>query len=323
MIDPYDSGAPGRLYASVMARSAVRLAFSRYRLLLASVSAVLVPTAVIGGVAFGVWRPSGTASTRISASEGIGLVVLVLGSLLAQAAGVYAAIGSAEGGETTWRQSASVALHRWGACLSTGVLVMLGIGIGVFCFIIPGLVVFVAWFVAMPSVVIEGRSPGSALGRSWQLTRGHRLSILGAFVLVELLSLLAFIPLNLIVNVIFSGTSASVAQEVAGYIVQILLTPLQVALVAVVYLGLRGIYEQVTPAEILLEAGLKVPDASPTFAEPPYPATPWSTDVPVTETPPPGNPPEEGRGSSWQLSPKPPEPRPQRRASDGEPPPTE
>jgi hypothetical protein len=44
------------------------------------------------------------------------------------------------------------------------------------------------WFVAMPSCVVERRRPFSSLGRSIDLTRGHRWKILGMIVLLFLVA---------------------------------------------------------------------------------------------------------------------------------------
>jgi len=48
----------------------------------------------------------------------------------------------------------------------------------------PGLIVFTMWFVATPACVVERLGPFRSMGRSRQLTKGHRWKIFGTIVLI-------------------------------------------------------------------------------------------------------------------------------------------
>jgi hypothetical protein len=57
------------------------------------------------------------------------------------------------------------------AVFVAGFIAVVGVGVGLFLLIIPGLVVMTFCAVIVPAIVIEGRSAGESLGRSFDLTR--------------------------------------------------------------------------------------------------------------------------------------------------------
>lgn len=77
---------------------------------------------------------------------------------------------------TTWR--------RAGALLGVSVLTGVGIALGLFLFVAPGLVLFTQWSLAVPAVMIEGRSPRDAMRRSRELVHGHGWQVFAVFAAV-------------------------------------------------------------------------------------------------------------------------------------------
>jgi glycerophosphoryl diester phosphodiesterase family protein len=65
------------------------------------------------------------------------------------------------------------AWQRAGALLGVSLLTGIGVGVGLFLFVVPGLILFTRWSLAVPAVMIEGRSPREAMRRSRELVRGH------------------------------------------------------------------------------------------------------------------------------------------------------
>jgi hypothetical protein len=63
---------------------------------------------------------------------------------------------------------------RVGAALGTAWLTNLIVGIGILCFIVPGLVASIWFCVAIPAAVAEGVRARDAMSRSTSLTEGHR-----------------------------------------------------------------------------------------------------------------------------------------------------
>ncbi len=68
--------------------------------------------------------------------------------------------------------------------LIAAILASIGIMLGSLLFVIPGIILFLMWWVFIPVLVIEGVGIGEAFGRSRDLTRGHRWGILGLLIVV-------------------------------------------------------------------------------------------------------------------------------------------
>lgn len=94
--------------------------------------------------------------------------------------------------------------------LLASILWVLGVAVGTVLLVIPGIIVFVMWYFYDWEVVGEGAGPVEALGRSFALTKGHRVQVflfVLALVGVNLLGLLALlvgilvtIPLSMIAS---------------------------------------------------------------------------------------------------------------------------
>jgi hypothetical protein len=300
----------------------VRLTSSHYKALLLAVAAVLVPTLVVGGASIGYWRAVTTSSGRTSAlatvAEVVGLTIVVLGTFLAEAAGVHAATSAALGAEPDWKASLRAAASQWVPVVTTGIFVSVFAGLGLVLFVLPGVVLWLTWYVSMPVVVMEHVGTREALRRSAQLVRGRKLVILGAFVLVELLVIACSLPVGAIAGVIFSHSRVAtvVAQQVGAYVVEILMTPLQVALVLVVYLDQRLRRDGVDPSDVAKAAGIVgagarlelwgLPGAGLDLPWPAQPVPPPSPQEMPPSEPRPASKPVAPTSSGWpKLSPKP------------------
>ncbi len=251
--------------ARELAASAISLALANYRILACATAVVLVPTFVVGGAALGYWReksatglnPTGGART----AELIGLAVFVFGGLLAQAAGVYAATDLAAGRTADWRRSVRVAFSRTGPVVAAGVTVAVLSGLGLICFIVPGVYLWFSWLVVMPVVVLERRAGREALTRASYLVRGRWWSVFSGFVLVELFIVLWTIVATVIVSVVVhvSSTNEAVAEQLASAFVELALAPIIVSFVSITYLDLRLRKEGFSPANVASESD-SVPD---------------------------------------------------------------
>ncbi|MCU1493382.1 MAG: hypothetical protein JWO62_1146 [Acidimicrobiaceae bacterium] len=273
--------------AAELATAAVRLAAAHYRALLSAVAIVLVPSVLVGAAALGYWRSvsdaHGATSGLARLAEVVGILAVVLGNFFAQAAGVHAATSAAVGAKPDWRASCRAAVSRRGAVVGSGLAVAALAGLGLALFVIPGIVLWLTLYVTMPVVVMEGAGVRSALRRSASLVAGRRLTILGAFLLVEVVVLACSLPLGAVAGALFSHShsAAVVAEQVAAYAVEVLLTPLQVALVLIIYLDLRARHDGARPDEIARAAGIFVPlaPAMPAGWSAGAAPSPWSSDT--------------------------------------------
>ncbi len=125
--------------------------------------------------------------------------------------------------------------HRFIFYVGQSILIALGIGLGFVLLVVPGLIVWARWSLAAPLLVGRGEGAIEAMGRSWELTRGHALNIFLAALPLILFLLLA-------VGVI--ATAASTGDEGIGSIVmEHLATNLYTVLSTAMSVGLLGLFE--------------------------------------------------------------------------------
>ncbi len=142
------------------------------------------------------------------------LFSLLIGALL-QAALIHGTISDLNG------RRASI-----GDCLNTAVrhvLPLIGIGIamtvatflGLFLFIVPGVILALALCVSAPVRVVEGLGVFSSLGRSGDLTRNHRGAILLLFILFGIGTFVIQTLLGLVFGSNLIGISRATGDELA------------------------------------------------------------------------------------------------------------
>ena len=86
-------------------------------------------------------------------------------------------------------EALKVGLRRFLPVLGLAFLAALLIVLG-FALLIPGLILYTMWFVAVAACVVERTGPWTSMRRSRELTKGHRWKILGIALLLFLLSLI-------------------------------------------------------------------------------------------------------------------------------------
>ena len=91
-----------------------------------------------------------------------------------------------------------------------GVLSGIGVLLGLLLLVVPGIFVAVRWAVAAPIAVVEREGPTAALGRSAELTEGHRWAIFGLFLL--------FLVLAYVVEIVISVAFLAIGGANAGYL---------------------------------------------------------------------------------------------------------
>lgn len=74
-------------------------------------------------------------------------------------------------------------------------------------FIIPGIILTLAFEVVYPVAILENRSPIKAIMRSSTLTKGYKLKILGAVILLSLMMSVVTIPTSVATSLLLGGPS--------------------------------------------------------------------------------------------------------------------
>jgi hypothetical protein len=148
---------------------------------------------------------------------------------------------------------------RIGSALVTAWVTNLVVGLGILCFIIPGVVLMLWYCVAIPVSVAEGLGAGAAMERSKTLTDGYR----GTALLLSLgygALLMAIIVVSVIPQMVFefdaetTGTSVPIGMSIAlatvSTAVQALVVAFGSTLFTVFYARLRSIKDGIDVAAI-------------------------------------------------------------------------
>jgi len=124
-----------------------------------------------------------------SVSVGSGLLVFVLW-MLVQGALVRATIAASEGGKASFAESAAAGLSVALPLVALAILSGIATGIGFMLFVVPGVMLALAWAVTTPALVEERLGVFEAFGRSRTLTRGARWKIFGLLLVLVVLYLM-------------------------------------------------------------------------------------------------------------------------------------
>jgi hypothetical protein len=103
-------------------------------------------------------------------------------------------------------ESVARGLNRILPLIGLTILFALGVGLGAVLLVIPGLILLVMWYVAVPCCVIERTGPVRSLGRSRELTKGSRWKLFGLILLTILMSVIFATVVGALFGVIGSLT---------------------------------------------------------------------------------------------------------------------
>lgn len=107
----------------------------------------------------------------------VSVLAWVIGSFVLQAAIVRGAIVDFNNGRASLGDCFSTGLRHFFPIIIISLLVGLGVGFGFLLLIIPGIMIAIAWIVAVPARVVENAGIFDSIRRSADLTRGSRWSI--------------------------------------------------------------------------------------------------------------------------------------------------
>lgn len=108
--------------------------------------------------------------------------------------------------------------------------------VGNVLFLIPGIIVALKLFVAVPALFVEEQKTFATMARSAELTRGNLWRLLGVYLLIILALLVVYLILIALV------AASPIVGAVLGTITAILVLPYLVIITAVVYFELRKVH---------------------------------------------------------------------------------
>lgn len=180
----------------------------------------------------------------------VGGVVLGLSALILQATIIHGTVSDLNGRPVSIADSLRAGLYAFLPVLLIGIMMGLAIALGFILLVVPGVMLAIAWCVAVPVYVVERRGILDVFGRSAELTRGNRWRIFGLAVIY----LVAVIIIEMVVGMV-GGVAALAAGGVTSPLTNLVILPLiQVANAligatgaAVLYVDLRQIKDGVGP----------------------------------------------------------------------------
>jgi hypothetical protein len=174
-----------------------------------------------------------------------------LGALILQGTIIYGTVTDLNGKRAALGDCLSIGLRSFLPLLGIGILFGLAVFLGCILLIVPGLMIGMAWCVAIPSYVIEQPPLLASFGRSADLTRGNRWRIFALFIVY----FVALIIVEALTGVF--GTASRLAAGGGIPMLQaMVMTPILAVIngmigatgAAVLYVELRRIRDGVGPA---------------------------------------------------------------------------
>src|ERR1039457_592669 len=124
-----------------------------------------------------------------------------------------------------------------------GFLAYIGIVIGLFLLVVPGLVLFTFWSLIVPSIVIGGEGIFSSFAKSWRTVRGAAGHVFG----ISLLVFLIWIAFRIVLAAILFALPLAVREFISSFVSGTLVTPFVALVVTLMSYRLTAAHELKIP----------------------------------------------------------------------------
>jgi hypothetical protein len=171
----------------------------------------------------------------------IGWIVSLVGMFLLQAALVTAVQDVRDGRvDLDLRGTVSAAMPFVGAVAVASILASIGIAVGLFLLIVPGLVLITFWSLLVPEIVIGRAGAFEAFSRSWRTVSGYAWNVFGTLIVALLIWVACEIVLSFILLALPIAWRSLISNLIAGAVV----TPLVAMLITLIYYRLTAAHGQ-------------------------------------------------------------------------------
>jgi hypothetical protein len=194
-------------------------------------------------IAFIVYVIAAIVSAALELAGGIfgallGFLVTIVAAFLLTAALVKAVQDVRDGTvNLSVGQTLSAATPFIGPVAIAAILAGIGITIGLFVLIIPGLFLLTIWCLIVPAIVLEGTGPLESFGRSWQLVRGSFWNVFGILFMVFLI----LFAVDLVLGLVFSPLPSFLAHWLSSLVGDTLIAPFIAVVTTLMYFRLTGV----------------------------------------------------------------------------------
>jgi hypothetical protein len=190
-----------------------------------------------------------TGAPEFSAQRVIVTILVVLASMvlaaILQATLVRAAIEDLNGKRPSMGDSLKMAISLLLPVIGIAVLVSLGAGLGFMLLIVPGIILWLRWSVAVPVLVQERRGVFGSMKRSRELTKGSRWALFGFWIILIVAVIVIQLVLSQVVMV-FGATTALILDALVTSVVSVVTSVAP----AVSYVELRQVKEGTSVDEL-------------------------------------------------------------------------
>lgn len=184
------------------------------------------------------------SAQRVTVTVVAVLVSMVLAAIL-QAALVRAAIEDLNGKRPAISDCIGTALSLLLPVIGIAVLVTLGAGLGFMLLIVPGIILWLRWSVAVPVLVQERLGVFGSMKRSRDLTKGSRWALFGFWIIL----IIAAIAIQLVLSQLITIFGMTVALILDALVTSVVSVVTSVA-PAVSYVELREVKEGTSVNEL-------------------------------------------------------------------------
>jgi hypothetical protein len=139
------------------------------------------------------------------------------------------------------------AWKRVGRLVGVSLLTGIGVGLGVLLLVVPGLILFTRWSLAVPVVMLEGLGPRAAMKRSSALVKGHGWAVFRVLLNVTILAGLSSLAIQLLLAKVFGSAHASFGLWASLSVAGAITTPYAAHALSVVYYRLTDPYRPLLP----------------------------------------------------------------------------
>jgi len=165
---------------------------------------------------------------------GLGFVLLMVLSMFSSAIILQGAFQDMRNRPVNLLESLKVAFRRFLPLIVLALLESVLLILGLLLLIVPGLILYTMWLVAVAACVVEQTGPWRSLRRSQELTKGHRWKVFGLFLVLLVLSLI-----NPLLQLVLNATAGATAAAIGNGIWTAIGSAFSSVVMAVTYYDLR------------------------------------------------------------------------------------
>jgi hypothetical protein len=197
---------------------------------------------------------TGTATKGVSLLAGfaamllallVALPLIALASLLAQAALTAVVAARVAGGDMTSQQAWGVVMKNAGPLLFTLALVVIGVAVGIVCFVVPGILFCLFAAFTVPVVLLEKKSGTDAIKRSFELVRADWMRVVLVLIAFALLRWVAAF-----VGALLVPSRFIFLHMLLGDLVSIAVLPIPIIGIVLLYLDILKTGQHVSDEEL-------------------------------------------------------------------------